>query len=360
MDYISDWEKRKERLSAFWQREIINRCCIAITAPKKPNNRKLNDLMKLPDNKDDKLKYWTDGEIIVERNRALMENTLYLGESYPHINLNLGASGHAGFFKGVRFQFEESVWFFPIELDWEREKIEFDENSFLYTTLIKLAKYLAAESRGSFIIANPFISGDADALAHLRGSAELLMDLCGGADYIHDAMNRIQSVWIKTIDDLFGIISENNDGGLAVGGFQTWGKGKHACSQCDMSVMISPGHFKEYFFPYLKKQLKSVDIGFYHFDGIEQIRFLDMLLSIDELRAIQWQAVEGQPSPVEYIPYLQKIQKANKGLIIPAKPDEVEKLMTHLSSKGLHMLVEARDSEEADWVLNIVNKLTHE
>ena len=148
MDYIADWDRRKERLSAFWENEIIDRCCVAITAPKKTNNGKLDDLFRLPASKEDKLIYWTDGEAILKRNRALMENTLYLGESYPHINLNLGASGHAGFFKGAKFQFEESVWFFPIDMDWENEEIEFDSNSFLYSTLIKLAKYLASESSG--------------------------------------------------------------------------------------------------------------------------------------------------------------------------------------------------------------------
>jgi len=360
MDYITDWDKRKQRFSAFWENNVIDRCCVAIIAPKNINNTKLEDLFRLPDSREDKLIYWTDGEAILKRNRALMENTLYLGESYPHISLNLGASGHAGFFKGAKFQFEESVWFFPVDMDWENEEIEFDSNSFLYTTLIKLAKYLTSESRGSFIIANPYISGDADALAHLRGSAKLLMDLAGSAGYIHNAMQKIQSAWIDTINVLYSILGDNNDGGLSVGGFQTWGKGRHACSQCDMSVMISPDHFKEYFFPYLKKQIKSVDIGFYHFDGIEQIRFLDMLLSIDELRAIQWQAVEGQPSPVEFIPYLKKIQKAKKGLIIPAKPNEVEKLMANLSSKGLYMIVNARDEDEANMVLKTVCKFTHE
>jgi len=360
MDYISDWEKRKERLTAFWRKEIVDRCCVAIMAPKNNYSKELDELLKLPENEEDMLRYWTDGESILKRNRKLMENTIYLGESYPHINLNLGASGHAGFFKGARYQFQESVWFFPIDMDWDKEEIEFDESSFLYRSLIAIAKYLAEESRGSFIIANPFISGDGDALAHLRGSAELLMDLHTGENYIHNSMSRIQSVWIKTINEIYAIISENNDGGLAVGGFQTWGKGKHACSQCDLSVMISTEHFKEYFFPYLKKQLKSVDIGFYHFDGFEQIRHLDLLLSIEDLKAIQWQAVAGQPPPVEYLPYLQKIQKAGKGLIIPTKPDDVEKLMAGLSSKGLYMIIEAADSDQAYSILKQVEKLTHE
>jgi hypothetical protein len=83
---------------------LLNNACR--NAPYSPHyckycNNELSDLFILPENKEDKIKYWTDGEIIIKRNRLLMESTLYLGEAYPHINLNLGASGHAGFFKGA-------------------------------------------------------------------------------------------------------------------------------------------------------------------------------------------------------------------------------------------------------------------
>lgn len=93
MEYKHDWDKSKKRFNAFWNNEIIDRCCIAVTAPK-------NDMTKvnLPENEEDRLKYWTDGESIVKRYKRYFENTYFGGEAFPQVFLRLGAGGHAGFF----------------------------------------------------------------------------------------------------------------------------------------------------------------------------------------------------------------------------------------------------------------------
>ena len=124
--------------------------------------------------------------------------------------------------------------------------------------------------------------------------------------------------------------------------------------------MISAKMFGEYFLPYLKKQIAYADKGFYHLDGFEQIRHLDHLLSVKELKAIQWQVVESQPSPVKFIPELKKIQESGKGVIVYVEDDELEPIMNALSSKGLFLNMNARSKEHADDIIRRVEKLTHD
>jgi len=360
MEYVKHWEKIKSRFDAFWQCELVDRCCISVYAPK--DSTKGYELTELPAKYEDRVPYWTDGESILSRYTRLFESMYFAGDAFPTITLNFGPSGHAGFYKGVRFRFEDSVWFFPPHIDWDAEKpeLEIDPDSYIYNSMINVARYLADNNNDRYIIGNPHFSGDGDALAHLRGSQNLMLDLAEGAPYIHHAMDHIQRTWFDTYDAIYNIVKEANNNITAVSGFRVMGSGRTANTQCDLACMISKGQYDEYFLPYLQRQLKYVDKGFYHLDGCEQLRHLDSLLSIDELKAIQWQAVESQPSPVKFIPELKRIQEAGRGIILYVEEDELEPIMSGLSSKGLFLWMDARSKQHADDIVKRVEKLTRE
>jgi hypothetical protein len=80
--------------------------------------------------------------------------------------LNLSAAGTAGFFKNARHQCEDTVWFFPFINDWDRNKLEFDTESFLYKKTLELAKFFVNESKGNYFVSMADLSGNADSLAH--------------------------------------------------------------------------------------------------------------------------------------------------------------------------------------------------
>ena len=112
--------------------------------------------------------------------------------------------------------------------------------------------------------------------------------------------------------------------------------------------------------PELRAQCGLLDYALYHFDGVEQIRHLDSLLSIERLRAIQWTQVAGQPPCTEYFPELRKIQAAGKSLLILVSPEQVQPIMENLSSRGLYLITNAGSREEADALLNSIAKWTHD
>ena len=124
--------------------------------------------------------------------------------------------------------------------------------------------------------------------------------------------------------------------------------------------MISPRLFDEFIAPELKAQSRMLDYALYHFDGVEQIRHLDTLLSIPTIRAIQWTQVAGQPPCTDYMPELRRIQRAGKGLIIHVSADQVETLMRALSSKGLYLLIHVDSRMEADELLRRVGQWSHD
>ena len=357
MKYVNDWDMIKKRFTAWWDGEIIDRCCASITFSNAAAVDK-DHILDFPKDKDEIFKFWTDPEQLIKRNRLMMENSWYGGEAFPLVNLNMGASGHAGFFKGADFAFADTVWFFPSAK--HPDEIEFDENSFLFKKTLEIAKALADDSKGDYGVSVSDSSGNIDALSHLLGPEELLPLMIEEPEAVKAGMEKIQVAYEAIHRRVYDIVKDINDGGSSTGWLHTWAPGLHAQLQSDASVMISNAMYREFIEPELRTQCDMLDYPLYHFDGIEQLRHLDTLLSIEKLRTIQWTQDAGQPPCTEFFPQLQKIQKAGKNLLIWVEPEQVKPIMENLSSKGLFLLVNASSKEEGEDILKYIAKVTHE
>lgn len=354
MRYKDDWSMAKQRLTAFWEQEIIDRCCVSVTVS---DPAFVPDIV--PQDQEERDRYWTDPEWIISRERRKMEHTYYGGEAFPVAFPNFGSAGHAGFFKGAKHKFvEDTVWFFPsIE---STDEMEYDKNTFLRQKTLEAIRCLAEDSRGDYCVAMPDTGGNADALAHLLGSDVLLEEMLDDPDAVQRGMDKMQIAFEDIVTDVYDIVRDVNDGGSCIGWLNTWAPGRQGQMQCDLSCMISPAMYKEFIVPELQKHCRFLDYPLYHFDGMEQIRHLDYLLSIPELRAIQWTQVAGQPPCTEFMSSLKRIQEAGKSLVIVVDPSQIRPLMENLSSKGLYMLTTASSKEDADAILKEVSRLTHD
>lgn len=355
---VENFDKIKERFTALWNHEIIDRCCISafVTEPK------INEeFSRVPEGMDP-LYFLTDAEMMMQRNLKLFENTYYAGDAFPLVNLNMGAAGHSAFIKGVDVDCTEGTfWFGPImEEELDAEKIVLDKTNYLYQQTFRAAKYLCEESKGRYLVSMPGNSGNMDVLSSLRTPVELLQDLIIDEDEVKECLRRIQAIWKDATRKIYDELKDYNYGGSSIGWLNTWAPGFHNQMQCDMSVMFSNQYYENYVRQELEEQSAFLEYALYHFDGQEQIRHLDTMLSIKDLKMIQWTHVVEQPSPVEFIPVLKKIQEAGKGLLLLLDAHEVEPILTNLSSKGLYINVKAKSKEEADAVVKLAEKLTHE
>lgn len=251
MRYKTDWDKAQQRLAAFWNMDIVDRCCAAVTVTDPAHSigaYKAN----MPKGQAEIDKFWTDPELIISRNRDAMEHSYYAGEAFPLVNLDLGAAGHAGFFKRNRHQFADSVWFFPSHDD--ITDLEFDDNEYLYQQTLTVARELARDSRGDYLISQPDCSGNADVLSHLMGPEELLPTMLEEPEDIAAAMKKVQVAYERIHKDVYDIVRENNYGGSCIGWLSTWGRGLHAQMQSDVSVMISNELYRDFIEPELRAQ----------------------------------------------------------------------------------------------------------
>lgn len=352
MLYKEDWDKAKERLEALWEREVIDRCCVAAWAPREGCVCPAEDP---PESEADLFKYYLDGEWLLERHLKQFANTFYGGESFPCIWPNFGTAGHAKYMKGSKYHFaKDTIWYEAVIGDYGKNPLEYDPQGILALEQKTLA-YLAAQGMGKFFVAMPDNAGILDALAHLRGTDNLLFDLIDEPEGVKNACRIIMAAFRQSCNELYDILKPNNEGGSTHGWMYTWSQGRHAHLQVDFSVMISPEMYEEFALPELAELTEWFDYSTYHLDGREQVRHLEMILSLKGLNMIQWTPVAGQPPTSDFLPVLQKIQKAGKGLVLFPRIWEIEKLMSGLSSRGLYLIVKdiASEAEAREIVKNV-------
>ncbi len=359
MLYKENWEQTKERFNALWENEVIDRCCIAIKAFKNDSDYDAEKYAR-PLEHNELVSYYTDVERVLERNTADFKSSYYAGEALPILYPTWGDSGYALYANAEYKYHGNTTWFTPVIKDWETDKIAIDKNTEIIKKHVEFVKQIAKEAKGKFLMSAPDYIGNLDALINLRGPEETIMDLIDEPEVIKKGIKTMTEA-VKTIgSDFFKIINEACDGGSGFAWYNTWAKGRHNLVQCDFSAMISPAMFEEFVLPDLSEICEWLDCPVYHLDGQEQIRHLDMILSVKKIKMIQWTNVAGQPDKLNFIPVFKRIQAAGKGLLIFANAKETEVLLSELSPKGLYINYNGDDmtEDEANDFIKRVEKMT--
>lgn len=357
MLYKEDWKSAKEHFEAFWNLDYLNRCNLAISVGKK-EGQAMQRVERGYTVKDS----YVNPDCIHWNMENHCRNTDFLYESIPAHYLNFGTGGHCAYFGCRPVYAPETIWFDPILPEPDGALLQFGEAGRQELEEHKqIAAKLAALSQGRYLTAMPDNCGIIDCLAEMRGTQELLVDMLEEPEFVHDAINRIIPVWKETEREFLDLLRGNNEGGSSHGWMQLWCPGSHVQIQCDYSVMISPAMFEEFVLPELEQTAGVFDYTTYHLDGLEQLRHLDMILSVKGITNIQWTPVDGQPRTSASIEALQRIQRAGKGLVLIPQAGEVEFLLKNLSHKGLHMIVQGVENrDDAEAMEKMARQLAHD
>ncbi len=343
MLYTDHWKEIKTRMTAYWEREPMERCCAGIVVPKPGYT----------DPGEGHAYFDTERGDAIHRRRFQGQD--YLWEAIPCMFPYFGTSGIAEYAGSKPVYTPGTTWFEPCLEAPDAERISFCCKDAFQRQKDAIAD-LIQRAHGDYPVTVTDNCGIADALAAMRGNENFLMDIVTDPEFVSRGIQKLLPIYKETQEELFSLTYENNEGSV-LAWMSLWAPRRCAQMQCDLSVMISNEMFNRFIMPELQELSDFLDYPVYHFDGQEQIRHLDSLLSLKKLRAIQWTPVVSQPPTSDFIPQLQKIQKAGKNLILFPQPWEVEKLLDNLSSRGLHLFTGTNTMEEAKELQEII--LTH-
>lgn len=340
------WEKIRETYDLWWKRRL-ERPLLKIIVEDGFPARSVKPLAPfLTQGNCDDFRYSPDE--LVESMDYVLSQYEFLGDAFPMINFDMFGPGVLAAFCGAQMDNSTGrVWFFP------GEEKELEDIHVVYNPENKWVKriksiYEAGHRRwqGQVLMGMPDLGGILDIAAVFRGSENLLYDLYDDPDEVKRLCSEIETAWMEAYRDLNRTLQPMNPG------YSDWlglySEKESYVLQSDFSYMISESMFEEFAFPSLKRACSWLENPSYHLDGIGEIKHLDRLLTLENLKAVQWVPGAGQPAAPNWISIYEKIQEAGKGIKIEGDFEDFEKVYTRVS-RGLclHQTVTSEQRRKA-------------
>ena len=321
-------------------------------APKGPPARAGIATFAVPD---DPLEMWTDPETRFRAAEYAMAQTFYGGEAFPYFDTHLGP-GNLAAMLGARASFSETdAWFRATMPDLTSPPtLRFDEANEWFRVQMALVDYGVAHAGGRFLVSTPDLFSNIDVLAALRGTTDILMDMALEADALKARIAEVDAAYFEVFDRLHARIRDDH-GGNCVSVFDIWGPGKTDKVQVDLGAMFSAEMFADIALPALRAQCERLDYVLYHLDGSQCLQHLDHILTIRNLKAVEWTPDPGQPGggdPKWYDLY-RRIKRAGIGVqAIWIKPDEIDPLLEAVGPEGMFLQIRVKTETEARRLLD--------
>jgi len=355
-----DWEQIQQRYTAWWAGEALDRCIIAVYAPRNLPG----EPPPLPARAADR---WTDHDFLAGAVEYFIRQTYYGGDAFPIWHPGFPGWASHGVFLGAPVTLaEETGWVYPMldkgELtDYDYHDLQLQKSGAWWQKALDMLRFTASESKrlDAFPCIGAF-GACGDTLAALRGSEQLLCDVLDCPEYVREFDLYLMRQWCDIYASFLAVLRESDAVDGTTCWFDLWSPGKFYAAQNDFAYMISPRAFREIFLPVVEIQTQFLDHTIYHVDGIGNYAHIDALCELPRLQALQILPGAGKPSPLHYMPELKKVQAAGKNLHITIPADEVETALRELSVKGLYLATRCSSVEEAEALLANVKKWSRE
>ncbi len=356
MLFKPDFDRAKLYWRAFWEKEMIDRPVVSITAPK--NNTIVPEFDSSP-NRTFRTCMSKDYDTYLKDYENYAKSIYFAGESIPAIGVDLGPDQFAAFL-GSKIEAVEgnyTTWTHASVDDWSKFEVKIDKSEASYFNHVKeFYEYAANYSKGNYLISQLDLHSNIDSMSALRGPQDLCFDVMDEPEEVLRVLSEIDSVY----DEVFMMAYKT--GKMEERGSIGWAptyveQGKFAVVQCDFSCLLSPAQAREFAIPSIRKEASYLDKCVYHYDGKDALGHLEDILAIQEIDCIQWVPGEGQPRTLEWMELLKKIQKAGKSLwIFDWTVDEIKANFKELEPNKVAFSLSAASQDEADGLLEYLVK----
>ena len=321
----NDWENLAQKWSAWWAGELERPLLIleSPTCERDPAELTLEFLLH------------KSVEQVLDFYQARFEQTYLHGDAWPKWWPFYGA-GVVAAFLGAELLCtpeEDTIWFEPSQpfASFDLSPL-FDPQNLWWQRISTLTQAAVKRWGEQVCVGFTDLGGNHDILASLRGSQNLLTDLYDRPEEVEAASQQITQFWLRYYDELHGMIQTTGCGTTPWA--PIWASGTSYMLQSDFSAMISPQMFERFVMPDLVACCEAIEFPFYHLDGKGQLPHLDLLLSIEKLRGIQWIPGDGAPPPEDWLPVLQRIRAGGKLCQLFVSAAGARKIIQNLGGQG--------------------------
>ena len=360
LEFKSNWEEARKRLTAFWHGEETDRPPITVTAP---NGREPRDFPAPVD----PVTGFLDFDYRLDYQEEHIRCTYYAGEAVPSVWPDFGPNVMAGCLGGnlevggePRPGLERAPvgtsWPTPVIEDWETDLpgIGFDPNNTWWKRIYEFTRLAVERSQGKYLVRIPDVDFGSDTCDALRGTSRLCLDLYDNPEGVLRLLSVIEEAKKEAVSRLCALLSRHEDGCVAT--FKDWGPGPFYGMRSDFSYLINPSKFRELFLAHKIREaeyLSPCTLFHCHTEDLDEKRagrlaWLDVILSIPKLNGVQW----GIPGSGD-LEGLRRILDAGKFVYIYVPVSDIYDLLEALGSNRVWLRTAASCPEEADAAVKI-------
>jgi len=331
-----EWDEAERHWRAFWQGERLDRPATTLSAPNPGHSA------PVPEPRDSREKF-ADPEFALRHNEAALPRCWYLAEALP-VSKTLQSVWCAAY--GQRLEFHpDTIWIEPGVTDWNAApdwSTAWDDPGWR-SAKQAYARLCEGADRRWFVGLPPLLVPN-DLLSVLRSPENFLIDLVTEPELVLDTLAVMQRNFVHMWNELDRMRDQATGWG---NWWSIWCPDRLRIVQSDVSCMISGDMFEKFILPELYALGQDVDHMFYHLDGPDAVRHLEMICSVPKIKAIQWVPGAGQPGHgLHWMWLYKKVQSLGKAIWVSAGKQDLETVVRELDPRLLLLSTSAASIEE--------------
>ncbi len=344
----AQWKRFISRTQSWWQRELDGPL-VDVRVPVVPHDQVQHDLPYYPI----AARYDDDvpAETIVERWDMELQRYRLLGDAYPGVWANFGATFLAALLGSDLEADENTTWLSVPEMEpIKKLQLAVDPENRWHQRYIAFCQAAADYWQGRVQV-GMCTGGMLDVLAVFRPEGQLQLDMCDAPEHVERLINEAHQASWHYFQEVERILKPHNPG------YSSW-EGIFCAEPyqilvSDLCCTIGPAMFEQFVKPELESYTQRLSRSFYHLDGPDAVRHLDALLSLPRLDGIQWiwgAAMASRPL-TEWTDLCRRILSADKliQLFVSAnRLHEFDALADALgTNRGFHLAVQGAKPEQS-------------
>jgi hypothetical protein len=333
--YKDNWEEAFENMMAWWHGESIKRPVILNSIRRQnansfmpssdPGTKELRDL---------------DEQYQFEKNFYDVVSRIFTAESVPAVRTRFASQiGMMAGMAGAEIKYDDrTAWVEQDNKLYEKPLPEFSADYIPYRITVNLMHRHAEYYGYDCIIGSDAMMDPITILSMMRGVENLCLDLYDRPETVKQWLDRLSDIRYKIAE---GYRKARKSHGRAeeINWTNVWAPGEMDALECDFSTMISPEMFNEFIMPEIEYEASYYDYCLWHLDGLDEIKHLESICSVEKITAVQWEA-DRQDGPLNYIDLFKKIRSYGRSLLVRcSSPDEAVEFTKALGKDGLAMIV---------------------
>jgi hypothetical protein len=278
-----------------------------------------------------------DYERMFQESEAVGQDGFWTAEPFtgiPWMEAILGCTIRAG-----RESFTSRPWLSsPAEA---LEKVRFDPENPWLKKYLEFTAALVRQSRSRFPVGMPIMRGPTDMIGALLGQQEMVLALMmEDPAVMRRLIDRVARAFVSVLEAQRRLVPAFH-GGTALGFYHVWAPGPSIWWQDDLSAILSPTVYREFFLDSARLILAGHPHTAFHLHPASFF-IIDELLGLEGLKVIEVNKDVGGPSVAEMLPVLSKIMQT-RGLILwgDLTIADLEVVKRNLPCRGLGLHVVA-------------------